>query len=87
MFVLTDKELHKLKRQELLEMLVYLSAELEKLKEENQSLRKRLEEKESRTDETYRLVKASSARIESICRSLGVSCEAVSLEEEEGEQK
>ncbi|MDE6833704.1 MAG: hypothetical protein K2J39_05595 [Ruminococcus sp.] len=40
---MTDKELHKLKRSELLDLLYYIRKELDKLQEENESLKKQLE--------------------------------------------
>ncbi|MCI6560999.1 MAG: hypothetical protein MR434_06275 [Ruminococcus sp.] len=40
---MTDKELHKLKRSELLELLFCMRDELDKLREENDELRKKLE--------------------------------------------
>lgn len=39
---MTDKEVRKLKRTELLEILFYLEKELEELKQENEELRQRL---------------------------------------------
>ena len=41
---MTDKELRKLKRTELLELLYYLRKELDTVKQENETLRKQLEE-------------------------------------------
>ncbi|MDD7556181.1 hypothetical protein [Ruminococcus sp.] len=40
---MTDKELHKLKRSELLELLLCLREELDKLRAENDNLKQRLE--------------------------------------------
>ena len=40
---MTDKELHKLKRSDLLELLFCMRDELDKLREENDELRKKLE--------------------------------------------
>ena len=40
---MTDKELRKLKRSELLELMFYLREELDKLKEENESLKSRID--------------------------------------------
>lgn len=42
---MTDKELHRLKRSELLEILVELSEENDRLKEENQLLKNQLDDK------------------------------------------
>ncbi len=39
---MTDKELRKLKRTELLELLFYMQSELESLRQENESLRQQL---------------------------------------------
>lgn len=41
---MTDKELRRLKRSELLELMFYLREELDKLKEENESLKSRLDD-------------------------------------------
>lgn len=41
---MTDKELRKLKRSELLELMFYLREELDKLKEENESLKIRIDD-------------------------------------------
>lgn len=41
--IMTDKEVRKLKKPELLEMLFYLQKEVEALKEENSSLRTQIE--------------------------------------------
>ena len=40
---MTDKELHKLKRPELLNLLFYMRKELDELQAENESLKKQLE--------------------------------------------
>lgn len=40
---MTDKEVKKLKRSELLEILFYLQKEMEKLQQENENLRKQIE--------------------------------------------
>ena len=44
---MTDKELHKLKRSELLDLLFYMRKELDGLQEENDNLKKQLEESKS----------------------------------------
>lgn len=41
---MTDKELRRLKRSELLELMFYLREELDKLKEENESLKSRIDD-------------------------------------------
>lgn len=43
---MTDKELHKLKRPELLDLLLYMRKELDELQEENESLKKQVENSE-----------------------------------------
>ncbi len=52
---MTDKELHRLKRAELLEILFYLQKEIDNLKEQNQKLQERIENlavnKQSLSDE------------------------------------
>ena len=50
---MTDKELHKLKRPELLELLFCMRDELDKLRAENDDLRRRLED----TDENREILK------------------------------
>ncbi|MDE5772405.1 MAG: hypothetical protein K2I06_12395 [Ruminococcus sp.] len=40
---MTDKELHRLKRSELLDLLFYMRKELDELQEENESLKKQIE--------------------------------------------
>ena len=44
---MTDKELHKLKRLELLDLLFYMRKELDELQEENKNLKKQIENSES----------------------------------------
>lgn len=43
---MTDKELHKLKRSELLDLLLYMRKELDELQAENESLKKQVENSE-----------------------------------------
>lgn len=43
---MTDKELHKLKRSELLDLLLYMRKELNELQAENESLKKQVENSE-----------------------------------------
>lgn len=43
---MTDKELHKLKRPELLDLLFYMRKELDELQAENESLKKQVENAE-----------------------------------------
>lgn len=43
---MTDKELHKLKRLELLDLLLYMRKELDELQAENESLKKKIEDLE-----------------------------------------
>lgn len=44
---MTDKELHKLKRPELLDLLFYMRKELDELQEENENLKKQIENSEA----------------------------------------
>lgn len=44
---MTDKELHKLKRSELLDLLLYMRRELDELQAENESLKKQVENSEN----------------------------------------
>ncbi len=49
---MTDKQLRKLRRAELLEMMFYIQKELDELKAENESLKQKLEEAEGGLSET-----------------------------------
>jgi arsenate reductase-like glutaredoxin family protein len=42
---MTDKQLKKLKKDELLEILIYMRQEIDKLTQENESLKRQLEER------------------------------------------
>lgn len=56
---MTDKELRKLKRVELLEILVSLSEENEQLRKENEELRKALSQKEICIEQSGSIAEAS----------------------------
>lgn len=43
---MTDKELHKLKRPELLDLMLYMRRELDELQAENESLKRQIENSE-----------------------------------------
>lgn len=49
---MTDKQLRKLRRAELLEMMFYIQKELDELKAENESLKQKLEQVEGGLSET-----------------------------------
>lgn len=56
---MTDREVHKLKRVELLELLLELSKENEKLKEENQELKEKLNDRALRIENCGSLAEAA----------------------------
>lgn len=74
---MTDKELRKLKRDELLEILFFLQKEIDNLKQQNQQLEKRLENfilnRQSISDEDFK-------RIEEIVKNAIDSKEKISSE-------
>lgn len=69
---MTDKELRKLKRGELLELMYYLRKELEEVKLENEDLRKQLEDKAgARSDinnDILEIVKKMAGQVDSLCK-------------------
>ncbi len=65
---MTDKELHKLKRSELLELLFQMRTELDRLRTENETLRQSQEERErleSKLDTVLALVQADQPQANS----------------------
>ncbi len=56
---MTDKELRKLKRVDLIEILYYLEKEVERLQEENKYIKEQLNVKLSLTDEDIRRIAAA----------------------------
>lgn len=72
---MTDKELRKLKRRELLELMYYLKKELEEVKLENEDLRKQLEDKTGAqsdvNDDILAIVKRMAGQVDSLCKTKG----------------
>lgn len=66
-FELTDKELRKLRRKELLELLFYLRRDLDEVKKENESLRRQLEEKTNSQDELHDFIRKASVQLDKLC--------------------
>ncbi len=67
---MTDKELHKLRRAELLEILFYLQNELDTIKQENERLKQQAEtaaENQKNVEEILRLVQQTAERVETLC--------------------
>ncbi len=55
---MTDKELHKLKRPELLDLLLYMRKELDELQEENESLKRQIENSEANREMLEKIFQA-----------------------------
>ncbi len=70
---MTDKELRKLKRKELLELMYYLQKELEDVKLENAELHKRLEDKAeaqyNANNDILEIVKKIAGQVDSLCKT------------------
>lgn len=70
---MTDKELRKLKRKELLELMYYLQKELEDIKLENAELHKRLEDKAeaqyNANNDILEIVKKIAGQVDSLCKT------------------
>ena len=67
---MTDKELHRLRRTELLEILLYLQKEVDSLQQENETLRQQLETASSHRkclEEILETVQRTEQRIEGHC--------------------
>ncbi len=63
---MTDSQLHKLHRQELLEILFEMRKEMDSLIEENKSLKKQLENKSELTEEILELVRETAEGVRSL---------------------
>lgn len=61
---MTDKELHKLKRPELLDLLFYMRKEMDELQEENESLKKQIENSEHIREMLEKILNAVCPEIE-----------------------
>lgn len=70
---MTDKELRKLKRTELLELMYYLKEELEKVRQENENLKAKLEAQSAgQGDVNLKIleeVQNASRKIDELCRA------------------
>lgn len=70
---MTDKELRKLKRKELLELMYYLQKELEDVKLENAELHKQLEDKaeaqSNANNDILEIVKKIAGQVDSLCKT------------------
>ncbi|MGN0165226.1 MAG: hypothetical protein ACI39R_03510 [Lachnospiraceae bacterium] len=64
-----DKELKKLKKSELLEILLYMRKEIDSLKEENRQLTEKIEKMDtsSLNDEILSLAKSNSEKLDMFC--------------------
>lgn len=67
---MTDKELHKLRKTELLEVLLALRNELERVKQENVCLQKKLEAAETQktvTEDILHTVRETAMLVQQLC--------------------
>ena len=65
---MTDKELKKLRKSELLELLLYMRKEIDSLKVENQSLEERIEEiEQSGIRELLKIAKSNQEKLDMFC--------------------
>lgn len=73
---MTDKELHKLKRTELLELLLYLRKELDAVKQENEQLQKKLDAQAAAqmdaADEILQTVRKTAQQMERLCQAQNI---------------
>lgn len=72
---MTEKQLHKLHKTELLGVILALSEKVDALKEENESLKNKLKTKGQTIDRTFELVKA-------LCAQSGCSEESAAEDKE-----
>ncbi|MBO5449328.1 MAG: hypothetical protein J5994_08360 [Ruminococcus sp.] len=73
---MTDKELKKLKRTELLELMLFMKKELDRVKDENAVLEKKLEEREADLDELLGRTGETLRMVSMLCENAGLSAEA-----------
>lgn len=65
---MTDKELKKLRKSELLELLLYMRKEIDSLKVENQELQERIEEIEQNgINELLQVARANEEKLDMFC--------------------
>lgn len=84
---MTDKELKKLRRQELLELMLYVRRELDSVKQENEKLRSQLETQTAAqgdvNKEILQIVNSTSKQVEQICKFHGINAEEIAVEDNE----
>ena len=86
---MTDKELRKLKRTELLELMLYLRQELDAIKKENEELRRQLDDSRKNCSEAdekfYSVINEMSDKIDVLYRmnAENKDAEAVSLSQDQ----
>ncbi len=77
---MTDKELKKLKKTELLELMLYLRRELDTVKSENEELRRQLEEytigQNGMQNEIFEAVKKANERLDALCTAQGIGTDS-----------
>lgn len=69
---MTDKELKKLSRTELLELMLYLRKELDSVKEVNESLKKQLDEKDAAVSALCGELKVVTQGVRLLCEGQGI---------------
>lgn len=70
---MTDKELRKLKRQELLEIIYYLRIELDDVRDENDRLKERLETRDKDYEHIMEGVANITEKLDAVCKKTGAS--------------
>ncbi|MDO4945173.1 MAG: hypothetical protein Q4E74_08265 [Ruminococcus sp.] len=80
---MTDKELKRLSRSELLELMLYLKKELDSEKSENEELRKKLEEKNTAVTALKDELKALTQGVRLLCEAQGIEFELRNKDNEE----
>ncbi len=84
---MTDKELKKLKRTELLELMLYLRRELDLVKQENETLRSQLnahsQEQGNIQRELMETVRKTAQQVEQLCKAQNIPAEEMAKTAEE----
>lgn len=70
---MTDKELKKLSRTELLELMLYLRKELDDLKEENEKLKEQIDNTGSELKAICEELKVSTRGVRLLCENQGIA--------------
>lgn len=82
---MTDKELKKLKRPELLELLLYLRRELDIVKQENESLRSQLSTYTAQQGDVNRelleMVRKTAQQVHALCEAQNIENQAAGFDE------